>query len=552
MSGDIVNICLVDAPPVLARAFRDGGARVLAVTASPEPFFDLPAALAEHGFAPDLVLQVERLAQRSVLTGLDSLDCPLLFWAVDPHLNAHWQGAYARLFDVVCSTQKAWTPRLAERGAPDVRWLPWFAPDRPFLPWAERKHGLAFVGRVTDQRPARRWLVEFLRERSAVADPAIRDSVPFPEMLDLYSRSGIIPNESIFGEVNFRLFEGAGCGCLVVGQDIEEQAELFEPGREMDTYAHVVELADKLAGYAANDRLVQTMARAAHTRVRADHLPEHRARRILEYARSAAKNRAGGAAADKWTGLAAAAMWEAGVLAIGPGKALGLLAACGQDADVVSAALRVQAASGRTDVLENNLEALLTRSTEGMRGLNRTASLAALRLNNFKWAKAFWYRHQEDRGVVPVPPESPNALYGLWAGELRRADRGMRPGFAFDPDRHLPDSAAECLAVILADRPEDLDALRRMDAVLRTVPGTAQTRVGYLSVLTLHERGDWRPALEIGLADLASYRLDSGLDELRLARELAVAAGQETAFDRVLKGRDPSGRIARRLDVSPA
>lgn len=547
MPSDISVICLVDAPPELGQAFLDEGFEVLDLKVSPAPFFDLPAAL--DGVAPDLVLQVERLGRRSVLTGLESLDCPLLFWAIDPHLNAHWQSAYVRLFDLVCSTQKAWMPRLAARGAADVRWLPWFAPDRPFTPWKDREHGLAFVGRVTDQRSARKWMVEYLRDKAAACHPAISDSMPKTAMLDLYSLSKVIPNESIFGEVNFRLFEGAGCGCLVVGQDIEEQAALFEPGREMDTYAHIVELDDKLAGYQTNDKLVQAMARAAHVRVRAEHLPVHRVRRIVEYARDASRNRTTGREATKWTALAAAAMWEAKVLNADLKAVLDLLSGVEGDADATTATLRVQAAAGAMEVLGRNLEMLLTRPTSGAPDLNLAASMAGLRLGNFAWAKTFWYRHQEDRGVEPVLPESPQALYGLWAKDLQRRGLSMWPGFGFDPARHLPASAVDCLVTILEDSPQDLPTLRQLDRVLRPVFGTEQNRVGYLSILTLHERHDWRLALEIALANLASYRLESGLEELHLARKLAVDAGRESAFLRVLKGRDPSGLLAGRLGV---
>lgn len=549
MSAAITAICLVDAPPELARAFGEEGGDVLSLKASPAPFFDLPAALAEAGFVPDLVLQVERLGVRSVLTGLGGIDCPLLFWAIDPHLNAHWHSAYGRLFDVVCSTQRAWMDRLAADGAADVRWLPWFGEDRPLVPWDKREHGLAFVGRVTSQRPARKWMVEYLLDKAAAFNPAIRDSVPKAAMLDLYDRSRIIPNESIFGEVNFRLFEGASCGCLVIGQDIGEQAELFEPGRETDACAHVVELDDKLSAYLKNDKLVRTMGLAAHARVQAEHLPKHRARRILEYAHGAARNRATGREAAKWTALAACRLLEAGLPGADAEAALGLLAKAGQGREVAAATLRLQAMANVPSALKENLRALLPRPTAGSPDLNLAASMAALRVGEFGWAKTFWYRHLEDGGGAPVPPRDPRDLYGQWARNLQRRGLLMRPGFAFDPARHLPATAMDCLLMVLEETPEDLPTLRRLDAVLRPVPGTDQTRVGYLSILTLHERNDWRLALEIALADLASYRLESGLDELRLSRELAAKIGQESAFFRALKGRDPSGGIVRRIGL---
>lgn len=548
MSNRIHAICLVDTPPVLARAFRGAGFDILEIQASPQPFFDLPAALDAEQFAPDMVLQVEKLGVRSILSGLDTLDCPLLFWAVDPHLNAHWHSAYGRLFDVVCSTQKAWLPKLADQGAKDVWWLPWFGWQRPFVPWEEREHGLAFVGRVTNQRPARRWMVEFLEEKAAAYNPAIRDSVPHPEMMDLYAASKIIPNESIFGEVNFRLFEGASCGNLVLGQSIEEQAELFEPGREMDTYGHVAELDEKLATYLGNDKLARTMGRAAHARIQAEHLPEHRVAKIVEYAHNAGRNRVSGDDTAKWTALAACAMWEAKLLAVDLKVVLDLLVRAKQDHDVMAATLRLQGMAGAPKVLEDNVRSLLTMPTSDSPHLNLAASMAALRTGNFTGAKTFWYRHLEGSGTEATPPDNPHALYTMWAKDLHRRGLTMRPGFAFDADRHLPGRAVECLLMILKDEPQDLPTLRLLDSMLRPIFGTEQTRVGYLSILTLFERNDWRLALEIALADLASFRLKSGLEELHLARQLAVEAGQESSFLRVLKGRDPSGLLSRRLD----
>lgn len=547
MSADIKIICLIDGPPELEAAFRGEGVEVVSLEASPAPFFDVAVALEEKGIVPDLVLQVERLGVRSVLTGVDSLDCPLMFWAIDPHLNAYWHSVYARLFDVVCCTQKAWMDRLARHGAQDVRWLPWFAPERPLVDWEAREHGLAFVGRVTAQRPARKWMVDFLADKGAGFNPAIRDSIPKLRMLDLYDTSKIIPNESIFGEVNFRLFEGAACGCLVIGQDIEEQAELFEPGREMDTFSHVAELDEKLSLYLNNDKLVRTMARAAHARVQAEHLPVHRARRILEYARDAARNRVNGAEARKWTALAAAAMWESGHRTIDAQVVLSLLGSVEQDGDVMAATLRTKAADAAPGALAEAVKGLLTMPTAGESALNLTASMLALGMGEFNWAKTFWYRHLESQGVEQRPPESPNALYTLWAKDLHRRGMTMRSGFGFDASSHVPAAAMECLMMVLGDDARDLSILRLLDSMLRPIFGTEQMRVGYLSILTLHERDDWRLALEIGLANLMSFRLESGMEELHLARELAHTKGQEMSFMRVLKGRDPSGVLARRL-----
>lgn len=123
---------------------------------------------------------------------------------------------------------------------------------------------------------------------------------------------------------------------------------------------------------------------------------------------------------------------------------------------------------------------------------------------------------------------------------------------AADPAIDLPATAGECLMARLMDAPEHLPTLRLLDTILRPVPGMEQTRVGFLSILTLHERNDWRLAFEIGLANLKSYRLDSGLEELVLARDIARKQGQERLFLKALESRNPSGLILPRLERKEA
>ena len=551
MPCDIKNICLIDAPYLIATELENSGYSVLRIQASPKPFFDVPTALEEQDFKPDLVFQNENLVARSILTGLDTLDCPLLLWCIDPHLNAHWHSSYARLFDLVLSTQKAWIPAIRQQGAPDIRWLPWFGRDIPWNDWNKRTHGLAFVGRITPQRPARKWMVDFLKKKAAAYNPAIRQDLGFADMMKLYGNSKIIPNESIFGEINFRLFEAASCGCMVLSQDLgQEQEELFEPGREFDTYAHAVELDRKLSTYLENDRLTRVMGQAARKRIQEEHLPIHRARRIIEYATDATRNRATGTDAAKWSALTAYSMWESGILKTPPDDLLRRLGALPQDAEIATATLRIQALAGSRQIMADNLNVLLGSDLfADSPELNLAGSMAALRLGHFNKAKAFWYRNQKAlKARDASPPQVAKDLLTLWAKDLNRRKRLVRAGFPFEPARHLPAAAADCLMVILDTEPDDIPTLRLLDTILHPVSGLEQARVGFLSILTLRERKDWRLALEIALANLKSYRLESGLDELCIARGAALAQGQKTAFDRILKARDPSGLLAGMID----
>lgn len=545
------NICLIDPTAVLAEAFKALDCNVLVLEGSPAPFLSLPEALDRHEFTPDFVLQREVLGARCLVTGLDTVDCPTMFWAVDPHLNAFWHACYARLFDVTCSTQRAWTDRLGERGAPDVRWLPMYGRSRPWKEMPRRNNDIAFVGRITNQRPSRQWMVDLIRKQADDHRIAIEQQLGFEAMLNLYGDARIVPNESISGEINFRLFEAASCGCLVLGQDLgEEQNLLFEPGREMDTFSHALEFKEKLVMYLNNDRLTKAMGEAAYRRVQAEHLPVHRARKALEIAGESVRNRAQGTAHAKWMALTVAAMFEAGLNAESVGDVLDRLAALPQDEDVAEFTLRLQSMAGLTPLVKENLNAILARELYAdSPTLNLAASMASLRQKKWDWAKSFWYRHLRAAGRKnPAAPQTPDDLLTFWAKEMKRLGRTVRPGFSYTPDIHLPMTAGECLMDIIARDHEHLPTLRLLDTMLRTVTGSDQSRVGFLSILTLHERQDWRLALEIAMVNLRSFRLDSGLEELRLARDIARSQEQETIFLKALKARDPDGRLARTFE----
>jgi len=256
-----LRICLVHAPGPLAPALQALGHEVLALAPQQGGVLNLPGELRQQGFDPHLVLQCERLGPRLLLEGLEDIAATRVFWAFDPHLNAFWQAPYARLFDLTLSTQKGWTPHLEALGAPRVRHMPWFAPMGPFGPHDQRPRLSGFVGRLGPTRPARTWLAELM---GALVPQGfeLKDGLDLDGMYAFYRDTKVVPNESITGEVNLRLFEGAGCGCVVLAQDLgPEQAELFEPGREMLVCADALELAENLQLLAKRPRLAEAMAR---------------------------------------------------------------------------------------------------------------------------------------------------------------------------------------------------------------------------------------------------------------------------------------------------
>jgi NodT family efflux transporter outer membrane factor (OMF) lipoprotein len=123
------------------------------------------------------------------------------------------------------------------------------------------------VGRVTAQRPARGWLLDFLTRQYGERGLKLASDVNFGQMLELYGDSRLAPNESIMGELNFRLFEASSTGCLVLGQDLgPEQEALFEPGRDMEVFGHVAGLKSRLDFLLKNPRVAQAKARIRQAR----------------------------------------------------------------------------------------------------------------------------------------------------------------------------------------------------------------------------------------------------------------------------------------------
>ncbi|NCD26517.1 MAG: glycosyltransferase family 1 protein, partial [Deltaproteobacteria bacterium] len=262
-------------------------------------------------FVPDVIFQQETLGPRTIIADLGAFSCLKVFWSIDTHLNSFWHQYYARLFDLCCSTQKQWLPWFAARGLVQTAWLPWFGSSRPVAPWEERVHGLGFVGRITPERPVRQWFAQWL---DRIGDVQVRQDLPHGQMLDFYDKSRIVPNEAIFGEINFRLFEAASCGCAVLNPAVGHVEGLFEPDSEVALYRDGAELVDWVCRLRHNDVLARLMGLRAWERIQREHLPEHRARALLARVGNLERAAQTGPAARVALWLTLFSLWEGGRL----------------------------------------------------------------------------------------------------------------------------------------------------------------------------------------------------------------------------------------------
>lgn len=527
-----LRVCLVDGPfgPHLSRH----GHEVLELH-PPPGIHDIAALLDERGFTPDLLLHTEQLGRRVVLRGVQNLPCRTALWSVDSHLNAHWQAHYGRLFDAVFTTQRHLAGLFSENGSSVALWLPWFGYRRPFRPFCDRGIEVGFVGRLGPQRPVRGYFADFLRSGFGAR---VATDLTAEDMSAMYADTRLAPNEALFGEINFRLFETLSVGCLGLTPAVEDLAGLFEVGREVETYDSGWDLSEKLRYYQARPDTAEALARAGHAAIAARHLAGHRAEAFLLAMREAPGRVRDAGRARLSFHLALLGLMEAGLF---PDLAHGVETFLSRRADdplAVAGLLRLFRLRGENTRLVELCKVVAARAQAGGGDgrdpfLMATAGLAALAAGAFPLARIL-IRPLWAGGHPPAHAgrggETPRDICLLCAARLREAGRVVRRGFVFDADRHVPQTAVEALILAHSLSPDDLTVIRALDAALAPYRGVEQVRLGLLSTLSLHNPGDWRLALRLAQVNARMFRLNQAGEELALARDLARKAGEEKRF----------------------
>ncbi|EGJ49854.1 glycosyltransferase [Desulfocurvibacter africanus] len=546
-----LRICLVS-PYALQKPLEALGHEVLALHPKPG-ILDIAAELARKRFAPDLLVQVETLGPRVVLTGLPALRCPRLFWSVDTHLNLFWHRHYIRLFDGALTTQPHLVEELTAQGVPAF-WLPWHGLERAWKPWDSRDLGVHFIGRMTEHRPARTWMIQHLTARFNASHHA---DLPYADMLATYERARIAPNEAICGEINFRLFETASCGCAVVTPDTDPGlAELFAPEREMLVFSDVLELDERIGFLLRNPTKAERMARAGWERVQACHLPQHRAARLLELAAGLpARTREPGRDEEAMV-LTLHTLVRDGILNLRTDMLNALLAPLEQTPAVLQARFQLAAEHLGPAAVRALAGIVLTKVGAVEPEVLCAGSMAAEFLGEHELALSLWHRRlldmgKQDAARLPKSPD-PAGLAKAWAAELTRLGHCMEPGFRFALERHTPSTAHHCLLLALKHDVRDLEATRNLEMLLGRERGTEASRLSLLSHLCLHQPRDWRLGLRLALLNLKVHRHGPGLEELCAAQAAARSQGSEDRFLRMLAGLDSSGRALKLLLAAQA
>ncbi|WP_045210667.1 glycosyltransferase [Desulfonatronovibrio magnus] len=495
-------------------------------------------------FEPQCIIQQETLGPRIVLDGLENFSCHKVYWSIDTHLNFFWHKVYARNFDLVLTTQKSWVQKFISNSGKEAGWLPWFGRPRPWYPWSQKDIEMAFVGRITEHRQTRFWMAEFLKKNYQAR---VEENLSFSEMLDLYARTKYVPNESIAGEINFRLFEAASCGSLVLSQKLmEDVAELYIPEKEVVLFEHVLELQDKLNFYRCNPTLAKKIAFKGWNRTNACHLPSNRAADLLKMI---AEIRRSGSSRDERKNLYLSIfeLWDSSRFYLGKEKINEMIFSIPLDEEVLTAIIRLHSNSA-AKLLDLIIPVLQQRQYDHDLMVNQTCSGAALHAGHFPLAVQFWKRHCLRVKVPYREPESPLQLKLIWANELARQGYRFRQGFLYDIKRHLPQAAMEWLVEAAREAPGDKEILLKIKRIVQGQVGLESTVLKILSYESLHDRRNWRWNLELAMYHLRSFRLHQGLEELILGLDNARKSGEDEIFKDMLAARDGKGYLRRCLD----
>lgn len=489
-------------------------------------------------FRPDVIIQMEYLGRRIFLSGLSELDCPKIFWAVDSHLNLFWQRWYGRLFDVVLTPHKSLFDSLPPAWRlEDVRSFSVPGLSRIWRPHDARSHAVSFVARIDKNRPQRFRFAQLLEQRHGVAPCTLS----FQDMLDRFDDTRVIPNESICREFNFRVMEGASCGGCVLTEDIgDDLAANFEPGKEVLTYGHALELDELLSFLTGHPAITESIGKAAQQRVLNSHLLEHRSAHLMKMLPTlTAKTR--NSAESERIFLLACVQWARSHPAYEehlPALSA-LLERLPPHPDVMAMRLRLLLEGGRWEdarsllamVVENLAVDALSYDRERLFDLHTACAVAALRLDKLPLFLICWEQQKHLCPDVSAPKNMFQACLA-WAELLATSGRICQPGFHFDPARHCPETAFEMTQMAqlwISDEESAHQWIQNMAKCCDKTP-FYHLALDYRARLSLDSPNDWRAGLEYARACLNTFLLEEGLTEASVAHELAQHAGDENDF----------------------
>lgn len=235
------------------------------------------------GIRPDLIIVHDNSAPIG-LDGLESTDIKTVFYSVDTHHHCELHVELAKVFDVTFVAQRDYMPAFEAAGV-EVHWLPLWA-SREVTPVEPKEFGAVFVGTLNAKlNPDRVAFFEALQK----AVPLVCKSGDWATIFD---RSEIVVNQTVKGDLNFRVFEAMGAGALLLTEKSPNGLfDIFTEGEHLVTYTKgdVQEAADRIRELLDDKARLRRIASRGREEVMGKHRAEHRLAEVLRIASAAPK-----------------------------------------------------------------------------------------------------------------------------------------------------------------------------------------------------------------------------------------------------------------------
>lgn len=182
---------------------------------------------------------------------------------------------------------------LASRFPIPIRFFPFGADPQLFhsdIPYSTRHIDVSFVGtRGHEIYKNRDESLRFMEANlQGQANLSLRKNIYLEDLSKHYRNSKIVFNQTAdtIKAFNMRIFEGMGCGALVLTDHTPEQTELFENGVHYVVYDSKEDMLEKLRYYLSHPDQAAKIAAEGQRHVVRNHTYEHRARQVLDLIKS--------------------------------------------------------------------------------------------------------------------------------------------------------------------------------------------------------------------------------------------------------------------------
>ncbi|MBI2059976.1 MAG: glycosyltransferase [Nitrospirae bacterium] len=217
------------------------------------------------------------------IADLHHLGIPKVYTVWDPQISWEYERYYVPLFDAVAVSQREYL-RDAESSGAQAVWFPHYSSLTPEEcdgrpPGGFRPTDVCFVGNVESPFRFDRSRHDFLQSVAGSLPKEVTHHFGRGDWKEIYSRSKIVLNHSLKGEINLRLFEGMSCGALVLNP-----ATGASLGGALQSAVHFAEYkpgdadsaVESIRSWLARKEDLDRVAREGHAAVRHGHLLFHR------------------------------------------------------------------------------------------------------------------------------------------------------------------------------------------------------------------------------------------------------------------------------------